>query len=80
MGLQKAVLKQDIIKVFQDAKEAVDRDDAIEMISAGLSDAFDAFVKTASIYATPANVLDATMLAGGTYAVAATNNLESTIS
>ena len=78
MALDKTTLQSDIETMLQDMEGVENRTDAIEKFAADLSDAIDKYVKTASIYATPADVVNATMVAGG-YAVAATNNLNSTI-
>lgn len=79
MALDKAGLKGNIVTMLEELTETPDRDQAIEKFATDLSNAIDTYVKTATIYATPVDVTGAAMVAGGSYAVASTNNLNSNI-
>lgn len=80
MALDKATLKSTIKQLLIDmSEEEGDQTLAFDAFAGGLSDAIDAYVKTATITATPTNITAATMVASG-YPVTAGANLLSTIS
>lgn len=75
MALDKHGLEVSIKTLLLELQDGSDREAAIDQLAAGLANAVDTYVKTAAIYATPAHVAAATMVAGGTYPVASANNL-----
>lgn len=80
MALSKTILKADIKAAFESQKDKEqDQDAAIEDIADKIATAVDSYVKSAQIFATPAQVTSATMVAGGSYPVVATNNLSCTL-
>jgi len=78
MALNKEQLKTDIKSLLENMGERTEKEEAMEHFSTQLADLIDDYIKSASIFATPAQVTSATMVAG-TYPVTAANNLNVTI-
>ena len=75
MALNKAELKQSIKAAFENQVSKTENPAAaLDDLAGKIADAIDAYVKGASIYATPANVTSAAMIAGA-YPVTAASNL-----
>lgn len=77
--LNKTKLKADIKKLLEKQASNTDQKRSIDEMSGGLADIFDAYIKSATIVASPAAVTASAMANGGG-AVVASNNLVSTIS
>lgn len=79
MALNKAQLANDYKALLNDMKDMTDQEASIEAFSSGLADILDAYLKSATIQATPVHVAAAEMVNQGG-PVTAANNLTSLIS
>lgn len=79
MALNKLQLKLDLKALLNDMKSMTDQEASIDAFAGGLSDIIDAYIKSATIQATPVHVAAAGMANQGG-PVTAANNLTSTIS
>lgn len=80
MALNKALLKSDIKSAFEAQKQnESDPEGAVNDLAQKIADAVEKYITSAQIYATPAQVTSATMVAGGSYPVVAANNLICTL-
>lgn len=73
MALNKPQLKQDLKALLTDMASMTDQQESLEAFSAGLSDIIDAYIKSASITATPVHVAAAGMVNQGGPVTAASN-------
>lgn len=78
MALDKGKLKNNIHNLLKQLQGSNNRETAMSEFSAGLADAIDSYVKSATIVATPTHVTAAAMTAS-TFPVVAANNLVSEI-
>jgi len=83
MALDKTELKNSIIALLDvlktyDGTTGKEQDDAIDKFGDDLANYIDAYVKTATVVITPANVVTAALSNGGGSVVAA-NNLNGTL-
>ena len=78
MALNKVTLKVDIKALLAQMANNEDKNDSLDKFAGGLADIIDAYINTATVTATPAQITTAAMSNSGGLVVAA-NNLISTL-